>query len=183
MSIKSRYLKLFDELNVLFEKIEKKEKAKDDIIDFLIDAYFEGFISVRELLGFDYEIKTENLVENLKWEYEGITIEQKITDYLEQQNYDDLKRLVDSEIHRSYNKGANDYVVEVEENEGITLKKTWVTMGDEKVRDTHAYLEGITIDSNAHFVTFDGDMALFPGAFTKAQNNANCRCILIYSLE
>ena len=49
-------------------------------------------------------------------------------------------------------------------------------MGDERVRDTHSPLEGITVGLNDLFYTWDGDAAMAPGGFTLPQNNVNCRC-------
>lgn len=66
--------------------------------------------------------------------------------------------------------------------DGSPLAKTWVTMLDEKVRDTHQYLEGMTIPLDDEFYTYDGDHAQAPGGFTAAQNNVNCRCQLDISV-
>lgn len=59
--------------------------------------------------------------------------------------------------------------------------KTWVTMNDDRVRDTHFYLEGVTVPIDARFYTYDGDSALYPGDFEYPQNVVNCRCKLKYS--
>ena len=65
---------------------------------------------------------------------------------------------------------------------GQPLYKIWGTMLDEKVRDTHAYLEGMKVPLDAEFYTYDGDHAQAPGGFTDANNNCNCRCALDISL-
>ena len=54
-------------------------------------------------------------------------------------------------------------------------------MMDERVRDTHYPLEGVTIDMDDDFYTFDGDFASEPGAFMLPENNINCRCYLQYT--
>ena len=54
-------------------------------------------------------------------------------------------------------------------------------MADEKVRDTHQYLELMTVDIDEDFYTYDGDHASAPGMFELAQNNVNCRCELLFS--
>lgn len=66
--------------------------------------------------------------------------------------------------------------------DGSPLSKTWVTMLDEKVRDTHQYLEGMTVPLDDEFYTYDGDHAQAPGGFTAAQNNCGCRCMLDISV-
>lgn len=59
--------------------------------------------------------------------------------------------------------------------------KTWRTKKDERVRDTHRFLEGVTIPIDQRFWTIDGDSAMTPGGFATAQENVNCRCFLVYS--
>lgn len=69
-----------------------------------------------------------------------------------------------------------------QEYDGRPLSKTWMTMLDEKVRDTHQYLEGMTIPLDDEFYTYDGDHAQAPGGFTSAAENCNCRCQLDISV-
>lgn len=52
---------------------------------------------------------------------------------------------------------------------------------DEKVRDTHQYLEGMTVGIDEDFWTYDNDHASAPGMFEFAENNVNCRCELLFS--
>jgi uncharacterized protein with gpF-like domain len=61
---------------------------------------------------------------------------------------------------------------------GKDLYKTWVTMRDDRVRETHDYLEGMKIPINEPFVTYDMDEAMYPGGFSLPENNVNCRCTL-----
>ena len=63
-------------------------------------------------------------------------------------------------------------------NGSFGVTKTWFTMRDEVVRDTHNYLESQSIPLEEEFFTYDGDHAPYPGQFTKAENNVNCRCIV-----
>ena len=58
--------------------------------------------------------------------------------------------------------------------------KTWNTMGDDKVRDTHDYLAGISVPVEDKFVTYDGDEADAPCGFNNVENNARCRCWLTF---
>lgn len=185
-----RYLNKFDELNVLFEK---DKVVIEELEDLLLDAYIEGFISNVFLFGEEVDMPKDYKDKVLNWAYEETnketgetyleSVSEKIRDYVENDKLADLKRLGDSELHRAYNVGAYDSATEISNLTENTIKKTWVTMADDKVRDTHAYLEGLTIGLDAEFVTYDGDSALFPSGFKKAQNNANCRCILVYSNE
>ena len=93
-----------------------------------------------------------------------------------------LSVVAETETHRTINTGSLDGAEEyAEAHRGQTVFKTWVTAGDERVRDTHDYLEGSTIPLNARFFTYDGDSAMYPGDFMLAENNVNCRCILRYT--
>ena len=63
------------------------------------------------------------------------------------------------------------------------VEKVWATMEDERVRETHNLLDGVGVPLGTLFVTIDGDSARYPGDFTKAENNTNCRCILTYRIR
>lgn len=60
------------------------------------------------------------------------------------------------------------------------IRKTWNTMGDDRVRDTHAVLDGTSKALNEAFFTIDGDSAMSPGRFILPENNVGCRCWLTY---
>ena len=62
------------------------------------------------------------------------------------------------------------------------VMKTWVTMADDRVRDTHDYLEGMSVPINERFFTFDNDYGRYPGDFQLPQNNINCRCRISLSM-
>ena len=75
-----------------------------------------------------------------------------------------------------WNTGLFDGSKQYQEKTGKAVVKTWYTMRDPFVRETHDYLEGVAVGLNEYFVTFDKDRARFPGDFQFAQNNVNCRC-------
>ena len=54
-------------------------------------------------------------------------------------------------------------------------------MGDEKVRDLHDYLDGMTIPIDAEFYTYNGDHAYYPSQFGVAEEDCNCRCWVTFS--
>lgn len=91
---------------------------------------------------------------------------------------EDLARLAETEAHRVLNEAilesAQDYK---KRNPGAFVTKTWETMGDDRVREPHEFLEGSTVPVDAYFYT-DGDKALEPGGFSRADLNVNCRCII-----
>lgn len=178
-AVLQRYKTLFDELNVLEKGLMEKSvsKALSDFIDFLIDAYIEGFAGAGYILGEEISLNVGTLSGVLNKEYNGESIFDKFVKYHGDGDELSLARLMESEVHRIYNAGGYDCAVK----SGEQLSKTWLTVGDERVRDTHAYLEGMTIPLKEVFTTNDGDFALAPGGFVRADNNVNCRCVLQFS--
>lgn len=58
--------------------------------------------------------------------------------------------------------------------------KTWLTAGDDKVRETHADAEGQTVPIEQPF-DIGGEQAMYPGDPDLSDEEAlNCRCTLIY---
>ncbi len=62
--------------------------------------------------------------------------------------------------------------------------KTWITSRDDRVRDTHAELEGATIKKDEAFVTSDGETLMFPGDPNGGPGAViNCRCNLVATFD
>lgn len=108
------------------------------------------------------------------------TWEQRVSEYLDDDNgtVDEIIRVVDTDLNRVY----NDSILDVGERAKGPVMKTWETMMDERVRDTHDYLQSISVPIDRRFYTFDGDSARYPGDFTLPQNNVNCRCRISLSM-
>lgn len=189
------------------ETYDSADSLNQALHDFLVDMYLEGYAAtgyllkdgerqadfgiIEELLLLSIDGKTlydrvdgyyafaiaNNTPETENGEYEalegkkatipdgntGITPDEAIT------------RVIETESHRLYNCGSRDRAVSA----GAKWKE-WVTMSDEKVRDSHSYIEGMRIGIDERFYTYDGDSALMPGGFDLAENNVNCRCWLSY---
>lgn len=190
-----------DEINRLQETIEhsqtvnesgKREyKDQDELFDlvlFLLEtAYINGTQDaaeqINELLGYHLldttydparmsEVINKRLADGKDWH-------DRLKEHFD--NGDDIEtimRVLESESNRDANTGSLDKAWD----SGVELTKTWDTMLDNKVRDTHSYLEGITVGIHDMFYTYDGDYADAPGGFNLASNNANCRCSLRYGL-
>lgn len=182
--LRHRQLK-FDSLNQLLNEIcvdseeeyedlpeEEKKRRKDlfwdCLLDFLIDGFAAGLLFIGEDKDFpeyyrflDITYPTGETVSDL--------FEKDIT------NKEAFKRMLEAECNRCWNTGL------IESGRGTkNLKKTWETMMDERVRDTHEYLENKTIPFEEEFITIDGDSALAPGMFEDPSNNVNCRCWLSF---
>ena len=162
---------------------EKKpvEEILDDVLDFLLFVYFTGSRDAAEALGIQVEPSIEDAREALNLKVAGKTYKERIREYSEGISEDgvsptdEIIRVIDTDMTRIYNTAVLDTGIA----NGAT-RKTWQTMEDERVRDPHRILQGVTVPIDGEFYT-DGDHAPQPGMFTKAALNVNCRCYLTVS--
>ena len=153
-----------------------KDEVVDEIFDLLILAYMKGNEAANFDLSSDYEIVTDALQDAIYRKTAGKDFAERVREHIDNNDpISDIMRVADTEMHRVYNTALFD----VAETSGAY--KTWVTMLDERVRETHQYLEGVTVAWNERFYTIDGDSALYPGNFTLAENCVNCRCDIVLS--
>ena len=181
-----------DEIHALEEKLKphfeddgkgriKSRQDAEEIIDELLDlfliAYASGVTATSTELGTVLSPSVEDIDAAVFAEVAGETWKQRVMDY-----YDsggtlyDIQRIAETDATRIYNQGALD-TVSVNNAQDGTVKR-WVTMMDDRVRDTHSYLEGMEVPYNARFYTYDGDSAEAPGMFSLPENNINCRCVV-----
>ena len=184
------------------ERKRKKREYLDEILEMLIMAYMYGNEAANTMLyGSDVvdqiapeqegpnrviDIDTDDMNRAVFKIVAGKDWEQRITEYLDDENgtVDDVIRVVDTDMNRIY----NDSILNVGERADAeddaedsgqvkpNVMKTWVTMADDRVRDQHSYLEGMTIPVGRRFYTYTGDSARYPGDFSDPNNNCNCRC-------
>ncbi len=59
-------------------------------------------------------------------------------------------------------------------------EKMWLSSRDDRVREAHMLLDGVTIPTNGQFTSpITGAFAVHPGAFGDAEDDINCRCTVI----
>lgn len=177
-----------DELNRLDSEIRERfgkntlqKRDEEDIIDELLDlfllAYAMGNSVTNENLSSNYQPSVDEVMSVVDAKVAGETWRERVEDYFANGGTgEDLARIADTEMHRI----ANTAALDTAKKAGAT-SKTWVTMLDDRVRETHDYLEGMTVGIDEDFYTYDGDHASAPGLFTLAQNNVRCRCELLFS--
>ena len=177
----------FDELNKFSSylrdrfpsgKLLRSKEDYEDIIDELLDlfllAYATGHRETLETVPSEWEPTLDNVLETVDKKIAGKTWRERVEEYFSNDgSVEDLVRIAETETHRI----ANESALKTATAGGAT-SKTWLTMLDDKVRDTHFPLEGQTVPIDADFYTWDGDKAQAPGLFEKAENNVNCRCEL-----
>ena len=194
----------FDELNNLRSELEQdfaggleqRKKRKpyiiDEILEMLIMAYMYGNEAGNEMLYGPTEQPNGNVKRTVDIDLDemddavfrviaGKDWQERVSEYLDDLNgtVDEIIRVVDTDMNRVYNDSILNVSAGAESTdngEKRPVMKTWETMLDDKVRDTHEYLEGVTVPRDRDFYTFDGDKAQYPGGFTLPQNNINCRC-------
>ena len=154
-----------DELTVL----------EEEITDQMIQAYIDGTQDARQQLMLedeDWELDLLELDNALNLVIDGKTYIQRIREG------SDPLLVADTETHRMYNTGMFNAIPRWGHG---NIMKTWHTMEDDRVRDTHWFIDGVTVPAESMFYTFDGDYARFPGDFTSAENNCRCRCTISLS--
>ena len=184
-----------DELNQLITRVRERysaEKLKptdpyEDILDEMLDlfllAYAQGNEVTQENLAYlapDRELRKPRINEVMdvvNAKVAGQTWEERVKDwFVNGGSGEDIVRIIETETHRIANSSALRTAKQIG-----AKSKTWSTMLDDKVRDTHSPLEGVSIPIDEDFYTWDDDHAPAPGMFELPQNNINCRCELIFS--
>lgn len=192
------------------ERKRRKRDRIDEILEMLIMAYMFGNESANTMLfGPDIvdaidpdepnrpvRIDVDDMDRAVYKVIAGKDWEQRVSEYMDDENgtVDDIIRVVDTDMNRVYNDSILDVGEKANRGEAAIpdsfdlprpdgrVMKTWLTMLDDRVRDTHEYLEGMTIPVGRRFYTYDGDSARYPGDFTNPANSINCRCRISLSM-
>jgi hypothetical protein len=156
---------------------QEEEDIIDELLDLFLLAYSMGNTVTNENLSSDWMPPADEVMKTVDERVAGKTWRERVAEYFENGgSVDDLVRIAETETHRD----ANTAALQTAKQAGAKFK-TWATMLDDRVRETHDYLEGSTVEIDEEFYTFDGDHASAPGLFGLASNNVNCRCELIFS--
>lgn len=186
-AIAKRYVTALDELNILMaascflaegDDEERARQVVNDLHSALIRAYRLGIQNASEMLGAELAADLREMEAAIFAAVGDKTFEERAAEHIRNDRRGRLRTLAETEFHRVYNRAVDDGARAYARREGRGVTKTWYTMQDDKVRDTHDYLEGMTVPVGQDFYTYDGDHAAYPGGFEKAANNANCRCIV-----
>lgn len=181
------YLTALDELNLIMLEVyysaDPKQRVKtvtDELFSILVEAYLMGIDHASDMMKSFLVVDQERMESAVYAVIAGETFADRAENHVRNGNVAALQTLAESEYHRVYNTAVSDGVTEYIRETGAVVEKVWLTVGDDRVRDTHEDLQGVSVGVNDRFYTFDGDSALFPGGFANAQNNVNCRCWLEY---
>ena len=169
----------WDELEIIrnstvqyFGKRPDKKRVKEfcDWLEFVLCLiYAYGWHDAEEIVGtVSFTVGSDDKAVNLL--IDGKTFRDRIS---VDSTPEEVLRIIDTEAHRDYNTGVYDAA---KGSGKSNLRKKWMTMRDDRVRDTHDYLEGMVVGLDDEFYTYDGDSAMFPGGFSLPENNVRCRC-------
>lgn len=142
-------------------------------------AYIFGTDAANEDLGTNIQPDTNKLNMSLNKPIKDKTWKDRLSEYKNLENpIAEIMRIAETESHRIYNEAIFDTAI----LSGLSINKTWVTMRDLAVRDAHELLEGVSVKLDERFYT-DGDSALMPGGFERADLNVGCRCELLLTTD
>lgn len=173
------------------ERKRNKKRRIDEILEMLIIAYMFGNESGNYMLSGEtaptqddeelpIPIRVDSMNGSIFRKIADKTWEERVSEYLDDEagTVDEIIRVVDTDLNRVY----NDSILDVGERADGTVMKTWETMMDDRVRDTHSPLQSVKIPVDSRFYSWDGDSARYPGDFTLPENNINCRCRISLSM-
>lgn len=153
---------------------EDYEDIIDELLDFFLLAYANGAQAANTDLGTDIKLTVSEAESAINEPVAGKTWRERVREYYESGGSEyDIARIAETDMTRIYNTAVLDVA---RLNGDSSVKKRWNTMMDDKVRDTHDFLQSVTVPLDGYFITYDGDMAQAPGMFTLASNNCGCRC-------
>lgn len=150
-------------------------EIEDDLEELLIMAYVMGSDYANRVLETEVDRDVSKMSSVINEPIEGKTWKDRVREHIAEGDFGMIETVIRTEADRVYNEAVEETA---EETELPNVYKTWVTMHDDRVRDTHSYIEGLTIPLDKRFYTIDGDSALRPTGFTDAHNNIGCRCKL-----
>ena len=144
-----------------------------DYMEFILCLiYAYGWKDAEEVVGIVHQrIGADDKCVNA--EIEGKTFRDRIDEQLIEDSLEGIIRIIDTEAHRDYNTRVFD-CGKASGKPG--LRKQWRTMMDDRVRDQHLYLEGVTVGMDDYFYTDTGEYTLYPGGFGVPELDINCRC-------
>lgn len=179
----------FDELNLFKAKLSahfengaiRSKQDEEDIIDELLDLFLlacaNGVEQTNADLGGDYRPGIKRVTDIVDREVAGKTWRQRVADYFANGCTEaDIIRIAETETHRDSNEAA---YITAQANKAT--KKTWHCLMLPTSRDSHIWLNGVSVPLDGYFYSINGGKTQFPGEWGIAEEDCNCYCYLTYS--
>lgn len=179
----------FDELNILKQQLvdvqsmpdsEEKDKAVKRVIDeveeMLAMDYFYGVLDASEGIGRSISPDTDEAKAVIYEQFDGKDFKDRLNEYLYSGTAYDIARVIDTDAHRVYNAA----IYTAGKREGAKTK-TWNCMMLPTSRDTHIYLDKVTVGIDDEFYNYKGNSTYYPGQWGIAEEDCNCLCWITIS--
>lgn len=158
----------------------KSKEAFEDIIDEMLDlfllSYANGVTATNLSLSSDYAPTLDEVMQTVDESVVGKTWRERMQEHFDNGGtMEDVIRIAETESHRDANAGAYKTATKA----GATIK-VWHTMSDDRVRDSHVWLEGVSAPIDGEFYNYLGQSTKYPGQWGIAEEDINCRCWLTY---
>lgn len=183
---------LVEQLTTPTQGRQARKECEDIIFELITMGYAYGIEVAGLSLTEDIPINSRRMMEVANAPTKGETFRDRISKHIDAAREalttktpeevaetltEELATVAETETHRTGNEAILDGGEWAATNRGKKSNKRWNTMEDDKVRDPHWALQNAEVPLDAYFYT-DGDKALAPGGFERADLNVNCRCWL-----
>ena len=155
------------------------EELEDEFLFLLMGCLEMGVDHANDALGSSVSMDTDEQNDIIFRKVDGKDWQERWREHFEDGTESDVPTLILTESHRVMNEAA----LEAAEKSGCEWYKTWVSVGDDRVRDTHVYLDGMKIPGDAMFYVSEDVYAPAPGLFGVPEEDCNCRCGLKITAE
>ena len=164
-------------LPIYFE--DGKIRSREDLEDIIDDMFYIFLLSYHHgaaAVNPEYKPTLKTAMETIDDDVAGKTWRERMQEHFEQGGtLADVVRIVESEAHRD----ANTAAYKAAKAKGCTTK-TWHAVMDDRTRESHRYLNGVTIPIDDEFYSAFGGSTMFPGQWGIPEEDINCRCWLTY---
>lgn len=171
-ALKSRIKKYFDATGIKSRKDAKR--IEDAMLDFFLLTVVFAVNDINLQFGTNIHPSAQEIQDTVYRPIHGATwVDRLFAWYMAGCAMEDIFTIIETEAHRVSNEIAYDTAIKAG-----AKTKTWQTMLDDRVRDTHSWLQGTTVPIDGYFYSYNGGQTLFPGQWGIPEEDINCRCEL-----
>lgn len=180
-----------DEINALEEKLKphfeddgkgkiKSRQDAEDILDELLDlfllSYANGVESVNDVAPRQFAPTMDDVEATVYERIEGETWVDRVWGHYDNGGtLGDIMNVARTEAHRD----ANEAAYNAAERTGAK-SSTWHCMMLPDSRDTHIYLDGVSVPIGGYFYSYKGGQTRYPGQWGIAEEDCGCVCWLTF---
>ena len=175
-ALKVRIRRHFDETTGRIKSRKDCEDILDELLDLLLLAYAEGVNYINSTHGTAVELPLEAVEAAVYKRIDGATWRDRVIAWYEADgNIENIMEIARTESHRDYEAAKHDAA----EAAGLGKKK-WNCMMLSTSRDSHVYLNGVSVPMNGYFYSYRGCKTRYPGEWGDPEEDCNCLCCLTF---